>query len=167
MKHIEIRQVVRIATAVALLIIAAPLFAGSSATQTITFSVNAISEIVVSGNPGALTVSTATSGSSPDTASDSSTTYDITTNQTGQKITAAIDSGMPPGVTLKVHLIAPAGATSAGLVTLTASAADVVTGISTLNQTGLGITYTLSATPAAGSMGSDTRTVTLTITSGS
>jgi hypothetical protein len=167
MKHIGIRQLVGIAASVALVVIAAPLFAGSSTTQTITFSVNAINEIAVSGNPGALTVSTATPGSVPDTATDSSTTYDITTNQSGQKITAAIDSGMPAGVTLKVQLTAPAGATSAGLVTLGASAADVVTGISTLNQSGLGITYKLSATPAAGSMASDTRTVTLTITSGS
>jgi len=149
------------------LVLTAPLFAGSSATQTITFSVDAINEIDVSGNPGALTVSTASPGAGPDTVTDSSTTYDITTNQSGQKITAAIDSPMPSGVTLKVQLAAPAGATSAGLVTLTPSAADVVTGISTLNQSALGITYTLSATAAAGSMVSDTRTVTLTITSGS
>jgi hypothetical protein len=167
MKHIEIRQVVGIAAAVALVVVAAPLFAGSSATQTITFSVDAINEIAVSGNPGALTISTATAGSGPDTVTDSSTTYDITTNQSGQKITAAIGSPMPNGVILKVRLTAPVGATSAGLVTLTTSAADVVTAISTLNQAGLGITYTLSATAAAGSMVADTRTVTLTITSGS
>jgi hypothetical protein len=167
MKHIGIRQLVGIAVLMALFVIAVPLFAGSTATQTITFSVNAIDQISVSGNPGAMSVSTATPGSGLDTVTDSSTTYDITTNQSGQKITAVIDSGMPAGVTLQVQLAAPAGATSAGFVTLSTLAADAVTGISTLNQTGLGITYKLSATPVAGSMSSDTRTVTLTITSGS
>src|SRR5947208_1601517 len=49
-------------------------FAASSTTQTVTFSVSAINEISVSGNPGALTVSSAAAGSGPTSASDASTT---------------------------------------------------------------------------------------------
>jgi hypothetical protein len=167
MKHIEIRQVVGVVVAMALVVVAAPLFAGSSANQTITFSISPINEIAVSGNPGALTISTATAGNPPDPVTDASTTYALTTNQTGQKITAATDVAMPSGVTLKLAMAAPAGATSAGATALSASAADVVTGISTLNQSALSITYTLSATCAAGSMSAASRTVTLTITSAS
>jgi len=141
-------------------------FAASSTTQTVTFSVSAINEISVSGNPGALTVSSATAGSAPSSATDSSTTYAITTNETNRKITGAINSAMPSGTTLAVQLAAPTGATGAGSVTLGTSAADLVTGIATLNESGKTITYTFSATTAAGTVSSSTRTVTPTITAG-
>jgi hypothetical protein len=154
------------AALVAALASAASAFAADTATQTVTFSVSAINEISVSGNPGAMTVSTATAGSAPTAVSNSSTTYAVTTNETGRKITAELDEAMPSGVTLTVNLAAPTGATSAGAVALTAAAQDVVTGISTLNESGKTIAYGLSATSAAGVQASDTRTVTLTITAG-
>lgn len=141
-------------------------FAADSATQTVTFAVSAINELSVSGNPGALTVSTSTAGSAPDAVSDSATTYAITTNETNRKISAAIDTAMPAGVTLTVNLAAPTGATSVPAFALTATAQDAVTGISTLNESGKTITYGLSATSAAGVQASDSRTVTLTITAG-
>ena len=77
----------------ALLVVAAQ--AVVAATQTVTYSVSAINELSVSGNPAALAVSTATAGSEPDDATDATTTYGISTNQTGTKITAAIDTAMP------------------------------------------------------------------------
>ncbi len=73
---------------------------------------------------------------------------------------------MPSGVTLQVELTAPTGATSAGTVTLTGTAADLVTGISTLNESEKAITYTLSATSAAGIVESASKTVTFTISDG-
>lgn len=138
----------------------------AQATQTVTFEVQAINEIATSGDPGALVVSAATAGQQPDAVSDSSTTYAITTNETNQKITAALDAAMPAGVTLTIQLAAPTGATSAGAVTLTDSAADVVTGITQVAESGLGITYTLTADVTAGVLASDDRTVTLTIAPG-
>lgn len=141
-------------------------WAANSATQTATFEVTAINEITVSGNPNTLTISSATAGSAPDTVSDSNTTYAVTTNGSNKKITAAIDTAMPSGVTLTVNMIAPTGATSVGAVTLATTAADAVTGISTLNQSGLMITYELSATAAAGVVASTSRTVTFTVTDG-
>lgn len=141
-------------------------FAGPTATQTVTYAVSAINELAVSAPTVSLTVNSATPGSAPNSVSDSSTSYDITTNEVGQKITAAINSDMPSGVTLSLGLAAPTGATSAGTLALSTSAVDLVTGISTLNETGKTITYTLAATSAAGVVASASKTVTLTITAG-
>ncbi len=138
--------------------------AGNTATQTVTFEVQAINEISVSGNPGNLVISTATAGSDPDDATDNSTSYSITTNESSKKITGSIDAAMPANTTLKVNLTAPTGASSAGSVTLSTTAADLVTGIATLAESGLTITYTFSATVSAGVVASDSRTVTLTLT---
>ena len=140
--------------------------AAQSATQTVTFSVSPINALSVSADPGALTVNSATAGSPPNAATNSATSYAITTNETKKKITAAIDQAMPAGLTLQVNLQAPTGATSAGAVTLGTAAADVVTGISKLNESGKTITYTFSATTAAGTVSSTSRTVTLTIVPG-
>lgn len=140
--------------------------AASSTTQTVTYAVSAINEISVSGDPGALTVNAATAGSAPNSVSDATTTYAITTNETGKKITGAINTDMPAGVTLTVNLAAPTGGTSSGATSLTSAAADLVTGIDTLNESGKTITYSLSATSAAGVVGSATKTVTLTVVDG-
>ncbi|MHB0937190.1 MAG: hypothetical protein ACYDCO_03120 [Armatimonadota bacterium] len=141
-------------------------YAANSATQTVTYEVSAINEISVSGNPGALTVSTATAGSQPNSVSDSSTTYAITTNGTSMKITGAINTNMPANTTLSVNLTAPTGGTSAGATSLSTVAADLVTGITTLAESGKTIAYTLSATVTAGVVGSASKTVTLTIAAG-
>lgn len=141
-------------------------WAANTATQTVTFSVSAINELSVSGNPGALNITSAVAGSGPSPVSDATTTYAVTTNESNRKITGAIDLAMPSGVTLSVTLQAPTGASSAGVVSLSTSAADLVTGISAVNQSGRTITYQLSATTAAGTVSSSTRTVTLTLTAG-
>ena len=131
-----------------------------------TYEVQAINEIGVSGNPGALIINAATAGSAPDAVTDATTTWAVTTNEETKKITAAINTAMPSGLTLTVNLGAPTGATSAGAVTLGTTAADVVTSISTLNESSLGITYQLSATSAAGVVASANKTVTFTIADG-
>jgi len=131
--------------------------------QTVTFEVQAINEIAVSGDPGPLVIGTAVAGSQPTSVSDNTTTYSITTNETGKSIQAALDAPMPTGVTLTIQLAPPTGGTSAGPVALTTTAQPVVTGISQVAESGLGITYTLSATLAAGVVPQQTRTVTLTI----
>lgn len=141
--------------------------AGNTATQTVTFEVQAIDEISASGDPGALTVSTATAGSEPDAVTDNSTTYAVTTNGSNKKITGEVDVAMPANTTLQANLVAPTGGTSAGDVTLTATAADLVTVITETAESGMTITYTFSATVDAGILASDTRTVTLTLTDGS
>jgi hypothetical protein len=165
MHNISKKQFVAGILTVAMLALSVPGWAGNSTTQTVTFQVQAINEISVSGNPAPLVVNAATAGSPPNSASDSSTTYALTTNESNKKITVGIDSAMPSGTTLTITLAAPTGATSAGAVTLGTTAQNAVTGISTLNESGKTITYQFSATAAAGVVASQTRTVTLTITS--
>jgi hypothetical protein len=67
---------------------------------------------------------------------------------------------MPAGVTLTITLAASRGV-SAGAVTLSTVAQNVVTGV-TARMFGQVITYTLSATAAAGVVPLQTRIVTLT-----
>lgn len=151
--------------ALALLLPAAAI-AGTTASQTVTFSIGAINEIAVSGNPGAMSVSGATAGAQPSSVTDATTTFAVTTNQSGQKITGAINTAMPTGTTLDLTLGAPSGATSTGAVALSTTATNLVTGISTLVSLSNAITYNFSATAAAGQVSSSSRTVTLTLTAG-
>jgi hypothetical protein len=126
--------------------------------------VTAINELSVSGNPGALTVNAATAGSQPDAVTDATSSYAITTNGTNKKITAALDTAMPAGVTLSLTATAPTVGSSPGKVALSASAADVVTGITQVaDGDGNTLTYELAATVAAGVVESASKTVTLTI----
>lgn len=141
-------------------------FAGNTATQSITFQVNAINELRVSGNPGTLVIQTGTAGSEPDTAVDSSTTYNLTTNDTNKKIVGQTNSDMPEYTSLKINLTAPTGAASEGDRVLSTSPTDLVTGISKKKGTALGITYKFSAQVEAGIVNSSQRTVTLTVLEG-
>lgn len=134
-------------------------------TQTINFSVAAINQLALSGNTVTLNVSSAVAGNNPTQATDNASTWAVTTNQSGAKVSASLDSDMPNGLTLQVSLGAPAGATSAGALTLSSTSADLVTGVSTVAVSGLAMNYTLDATPVAG-VTSGTRTVTYTITGG-
>ena len=137
-----------------------------TATSSVTYEVQAINEMSLSGDPAALVINSATAGSAPDDAVNSATTWAITTNEVSKKVTGAIDTDMPAGVTLSVSLIAPAGGTSAGAKALSAVATDLVTGLGTVQESGMGVTYTLSATTDAGVVASASRTLTYTITDG-
>lgn len=130
------------------------------------FEVRAVSQIGISGSPSPLVINSATAGGQPTSVTSTGSSYAITTNEVNQKITASIDQAMPGGVTLEVSLAAPTGAMSAGNVTLGTAGADVVTGISSLREVALPISYRLSATTAA-QLGASTRTVTFTIVAGS
>lgn len=150
------------AAAVALVASAAQ---AQTATQTVTFQVDAINQIAVTGAPSLL-INAATAGSAPTSVTASGSTWSVTTNQSGAKITASIPSAMPAGLTLSANLAAPGAATSAGLKALGTTAVDMVTGITKLNASGLSLSYQLDATAAAGVVTSATRVVTYTITGG-
>ena len=150
----------------AILTVAAALSASAqTATQTVTFQVDAINQVAVTGTP-TLAITAAVAGGAPTTVTSAGNTWAVTTNQTGAKITASIASNMPTGLTLSANLGAPTGATSAGLKSLSTVAVDVVTGITKLNQSAMTLTYQLDATSAAGVITSTTRVVTYTITGG-
>lgn len=131
--------------------------------HTVTVEVAAISELAITGN-ATLTINSATAGSDPDDATDSSASYAVTTNESGVKITAATNVNMASGVTLSVNAAAPTGATAVGATSLSTTAADVVTGLGTVSESGMSLGYTLSATAAAGQVASTAVTVTYTVT---
>ena len=154
----------RILATMALLAGAASAASAQTATQIVTFQVDAVNQIAFSGSPS-LVINTATAGSNP-TSATAAATWAVTTNQTGAKITASIGSNMSAGLTLKVNLSAPAGASSAGAQSLSTTAVDLVTTITKLAQSAIAVQYSLDATAAAGVVTSTTRTVTYTITGG-
>lgn len=143
----------------------APSVEAQVATQAVTFSVVPASRMGLTGMARPLVVNTATAGRAPTGASVGGSSYAITTNESNQKITAALDQPMPAGLSLSVTLAAPAGAASAGARTLGSAATDVVTGISAVSSSALPITYVMRATAAAAAA-AGTRMVTYTITSG-
>lgn len=154
----KILSVVLIATATASA-------SAQTATQTVTFQVDAINQVAVTGAP-TLDINAAVAGGAPTSVTSSGNTWAVTTNQTTAKITASIASNMAVGLTLSATMGAPAGATSAGIKSLSTVAVDMVTGITKLNASGLSLTYQLDATSAAGVVTSATRVVTYTITGG-
>ena len=159
-----IKNLVRTAVALALVAVAGSAQA-QTATQTVTFAVNAINQIAFVGAPS-LTITTAVAGSAPTSVTNAASTWAVTTNQTGAKITASLASNMPAGLTLSANLVAPATGSSAGFQSLSTVSVDVVTTLTKLNQAGMAVTYKLDATAAAGVITSQTRVVTYTITGG-
>jgi hypothetical protein len=124
--------------------------------------------IAVSGSPAILHITTAIAGSAPVAITNSSTTYTVVIPQGHVsptfKVTAQLDAAMPAGTTLTATLAAPAaGGTSTGAVALDITPRDMVTGIPKKINSTQGITYTFSATPAAGVVPVSTRTMTLTV----
>ena len=159
----------RILAAMALLVGATSVATAQTATQTVTFAVNGINRISVSG-PASLTVNTATAGSEPTDAVSAGITWAITTNQAGQKVTAELTAAsggnMPAGLSLSANMAAPAVGTSDGQVSLSTTPARLVNGITRVAQSGMALTLTLSATVAAGTVASTTRDVLYTVTTG-
>ena len=124
------------------------------------------SEITVSGNPGALIINTAIAGSDLAPVTDASTTYGIDITDPNMKITGEIDTAMPSGTSLSVTLGAPTGATSMGQVTLSPTAQNLVTGLDeNMVESGMTISYELSASVSAGVVSTGSKTVTFTVTS--
>ena len=162
----RLSTIMAILVALSMVFIAGPVMAGDKAIQTVSFVVGAVNAISVSGDPGTMFVSAAIAGSEPEEVSDASTTYSITSTAStdNKKITASINTPMPNGVTLKINLDAPRGATSSGDVDISnaTNSVDVITAIDSIAESGKTITYKLGATVAAGVV-SDSKTVTLTI----
>ena len=153
-------------TAAVLSLMAGLATAAGAQTQTVNFEVKPINQFSITSTAVTLTITSATAGSDPTPVSDASSVWAITTNTTNAKISANIPTDMPAGVTLDVLLGQPAGATSTSKSLASGAAQDLVTGITKLKATGLTVTYTLSATAAAGVIPADSRVVTYTMTPG-
>ncbi len=145
------------------MLITQQLFSATNCTANITYSVGSIDCISISGDPATLSVGAATPGQPPTMCLDSSTSYAITTNNTGRNIYASLDSTLPTGVTLGASLVAPSGGTSASEVILTTTPQSLVSGVTNVAESGLTITYCLCATVEAMAVTNATNTVTYTV----
>lgn len=136
-----------------------------TAAQVLTLAVNSTSLFTVSGNPAAMTISTATAGQNQlVSVVENSTTYSVTHNSsTPKRITAAMDVNLPTGITLQVSLASGKGV-SDGLTTLSTTTVEVVNGIVHGADKNNVITYTFSALASAGDLPGTTRNIIFTLT---
>src|SRR5687768_17329349 len=121
--------------------------------------------LTTAGAPGLMRVSSAVAGLEPLPITVGGGTYTVVTpnpNRT-HAITAQINANMPAGSTMAITLAAPPGATSLGAVALDVTARNTVTGIGRNVNSTQNITYTFTATAAAGVVPLSSRTVTLTV----
>jgi hypothetical protein len=148
------------------LVVAPMLFADELDTITVNYEVQAINELEIDATSVTLIIDTATAGSQPDDAVDSTTaTYAITTNGTNKRITAALDSAMPTDTSLYLTLAAPtASGSSAGEQLLSTSTVTVVSAITEVAESGLAMTFRFTALVTAGIIPSASKTLTLTLT---
>jgi hypothetical protein len=122
--------------------------------------------VTVSGSPATMNITTAAgAGFGPTSVVNSITTYTSRAKKATNpmKITAQLDAVMPAGVTLTIDMVPTTGGVDFGVVTLDATARDVIGNITNTTNETHAITYTLSATVTAGVVTSQSRTVTLTI----
>jgi hypothetical protein len=126
--------------------------------------VAAAQDVNVSGNPAAMRIMSATAGAQPNSVVESSTTYTFTSKANNQKIMARLSAPMPAGVTLTVTFDPPTGATSIPNVVLDGTFRTVVTNVDAFKKgVTKDVTYTLSATTAAGVVALQTRTIYLIV----
>jgi hypothetical protein len=137
----------------------------NTSTQLVSFEVEAVNQIVMSGLPSLVISGAPVTGDTLAIAT-ANASYAVTTNESSKKITAELDQDMPAGLTLWVSLGQPTGASSAGAQVLSTTAADVVTDIAEVSESNLSVLYTLKATLGAGPVAAASRTVTFTIIDG-
>ena len=121
----------------------------------------------VSGSP-TMTINTAVPGTQPTAVTDALTTYTLSVKQADapQHIMAQIDTPMPANTTLSITMALPsAGGTGFGPVTLSLTPQIVIGNIPKVSGSSGSITYTFSATAAAGVV-SGQRFVTFTLVAG-
>lgn len=143
---------------------AAPAHA-QTATAAVTFEVREINQISLFDDPIPL-VLIRSDRSSGYEIFDAHTTWEITTNQPGQKVTALLSDELPPGFTLSVALEAPRGVASRGPVPLATTARDLILDFGSVDAARLGVTYSLTATGDVDVVSSTSGLVTFTIVTG-
>jgi len=154
------------------------MFAAATANQTVSMQVNAICVLGVTGSPSTLTVSApATGGDTPSNPS-SNTTYAQYTSTVGasttRKLTAAWggSDAAPAGCSLKLTATPSGGTnqgTSAGQITMSATAQDVITTIKscatgTGGSNGAQLTYVLSVDTVTSLVAAESKSATITLT---
>lgn len=151
--------------------------AATSVNQTVTMGVNSICVLAVTGNPGALTVTApAIGGSTPPNPTDN-TTYAQYTSTVGAGTTRSLTAqwggsdAAPNGCALRLTASPQGGnrGVTAGQITLSSTAASIVTGIrscatGTLGTNGAQLAYELAVTDVESLVSGQSRTATITLT---
>lgn len=135
-------------------------FTATSDNHTVTVTVNTINEIAITGGSVTLTINSATAGADPNNDIDATTGLLWTSNESDKKATIQSDLA-GPNFALKAVATGVTGGSAASEVTISTTAQDFITGISTTIGSGT-IQYTGMATSAQGT-GSDIHTITITI----
>jgi len=148
-----------------LLLVGSAFAQSATAVQNLSFAVNSVYKIEVSGDPGNMVISTGTAGSNALTSvTDNSTSYGITQNNGNTvKITAALSSTLGAGYFLTINLASTLGGSLNAVNIEDAAAHNVVTAIGNGADANQQIEYVFSANASAGVLATTNRTVTLTI----
>jgi hypothetical protein len=138
-----------------------------SASQSVTIIIEEVNTLSVEADVSmALPASRERSAPEPDAVP--TATYAFSTNGYGKKITGQLGAGFTTDLALDVALAAPAasGSSTGSRALDSASAVDLVTGLSRVTQSGLGVRYTVSPTAdaSANSEPGGSQTVTFTVT---
>ncbi|MEP0545914.1 MAG: hypothetical protein ABJF88_03215 [Rhodothermales bacterium] len=137
------------------------------ATQGVTIIVEEVNNLSVAADVS-MALSSAPEHPAPEADAVATATYAFSTNGYGKKITGQLGAGFTADLALDVALAAPtASGSSTGSRTLdSANAVDLVTGISRVTQSGLGVNYSVSPTDDARSSSEQggSQTVTFTVT---
>lgn len=138
-------------------------WAQTSASHTVSISVQPITVIAVSGNPLPLALST-DSGMGQSQPYDASTHYNLTTNVDGVMIEAALDFPMPPGLHLRLRAETSLGQTRGAIVLSTSSRGGrLIDGIGRGLENGRALEYELVATREVKEIPLQERRITLAI----
>jgi hypothetical protein len=142
------------ALAVFAMVTAMPVLGARDAAPTVSVGIGGSVTLVVSaaGAPGSGLAS----------ASDS-TIYTVANDAGVKALVGRLDADLPAHLTMTVELSPPVGAASAGVVTLTSSDQPLVTNIGVVDEAGLTMAFTLSATVEAGPTGPAARSFFLTL----
>jgi hypothetical protein len=153
-------------------------FAAATATQTVTMTISAISVLGVSGNPAALTVTAPALGGDTPTNPTSNTTYARYTSTVATGVTRRLQANWgvadaaPAGCSLLLTATPaalPNQGTTAGQITMTSTATNIVTGIGSC-ATGTGpasgaqLAYVMSIDSMTSLVAGESHTVTITLT---
>ena len=147
-----------------LMALASVALAADNDNHQVTVTVNDINELAVTGDDITLTISSATAGQNPNQATNNTCGLEWTVNTTNKKITVATNQATFAHA-LRVQAASVSGGTSAGEVTISDTAQDLVTGVATTLGT-CTLNYRATATAAQGTQ-SVAHTITYTITAGS
>jgi hypothetical protein len=152
--------------------------AAATSTQSLSMQVGSICVVSVTGNPSTLTVAAPGTGGQTPASGTSNTTYaqytsTVAAGQT-RKLTVAwgASDAAPAGCALKLTATPNVGTnqgTSAGQITMTSTAQDLITTIKscatgTSGSSGAQLTYSLDVTDATALVASATKTATVTLT---